>query len=244
MRQTISSLLFFFVSSSFSQNISGEELLQKAIEYHDPTNQWSDFYATLEITLETPEKSNRYSRVSIDNLSNNFRLEEKRGNRIIKRAIKSDECSISMNNKTEFSSEEVTKYHLTCERSLFMRDYYTYLYGLPMKLKDKGTIIDPVVLLKTFKGKDYLVLKVTYEKSVGNDTWFFYFNPTSYAMEIYQFFHDETKNDGEYILLKDISKINNMKLPKVRQWYVNKDNKYLGTDILTKFSEFDYHEQN
>jgi hypothetical protein len=52
-------------------------------------------------------------------------------------------------------------------------------------------------------------------------------------MEVYQFFHDESKNDGEYILLTGEETINNIKMPKVRAWYYNKDQGYLGTDILS-----------
>jgi len=53
-------------------------------------------------------------------------------------------------------------------------------------------------------------------------------------MEVYQFFHEEGKNDGEYILLSGMEEINGIKMPKTREWYYNKDDKYLGTDILTK----------
>ena len=114
------------------------------------------------------------------------------------------------------------------------QNYYTYLYGLPMKLKDPGTIITDKIVRKKMKGKTYLVLKATYKKEVGKDTWYFYFNPKTYAMEIYQFFHDEAKNDGEYILLTGEETINEIKIPKNRAWYMNKDDKFLGTDILRK----------
>ncbi|WP_298507173.1 DUF6503 family protein, partial [uncultured Maribacter sp.] len=126
---------------------------------------------------------------------------------------------------------------INCSRTKMMKDYYTYLYGLPMKLKDPGTIIDSIVVRKSFKDKEYLVLKVTYDKEVGEDVWYFYFNPNTYAMEVYQFFHDESKNDGEYILLSDEEEIQDIKMPKNRAWYYNKDDKYLGTDILTKTEE-------
>ena len=53
-------------------------------------------------------------------------------------------------------------------------------------------------------------------------------------MEVYQFFHDEAKNDGEYILLSEEIIINNIKMPKERAWYTNGKEKYLGTDILIK----------
>lgn len=73
-------------------------------------------------------------------------------------------------------------------------------------------------------------------KMSEKDTWYFYFDPDTYAMEVYQFYHDESKNDGEYILLKGITEINSIKMPKVRSWYYNKDDKYLGTDTLIKTS--------
>ena len=85
---------------------------------------------------------------------------------------------------------------------------------------------------KTFKGKKYNVLKVTYDEAVGKDIWYFYFDPETNAMEVYQFFKDESKKDGEYILLTEEVVINNIKMPKNRAWFYNKDDAYLGTDIL------------
>jgi len=82
------------------------------------------------------------------------------------------------------------------------RNYYTYLYGLPMKLKDLGRIISPRVLEKKINGSSYWVLKVNYKPDLGSDTWYFYFDKNSYALKRYQFFHDESKNDGEHIVLK------------------------------------------
>jgi predicted membrane-bound dolichyl-phosphate-mannose-protein mannosyltransferase len=113
------------------------------------------------------------------------------------------------------------------------KDYFTYLYGLPMKLRDPGTLIDPKVVQKTKNGTDYWVLKVTYEPEVGSDTWYFYFDQSSYALKQYQFFHEESKNDGEYIILEDEINIAGIKMPKNRSWYYNSDDTFLGKDILT-----------
>lgn len=238
MRYALTVLIFLFIIVSCDQEMTGEELLNNAINYHDPTGSWEDFRATLHINLDTPEKPTRYSKVTIDLVTGLFMLNESRNERVIERKVENGECNISMNGKNNFSEEEILKYHLTCERTEFMRNYYTYLYGLPMKLKDEGTVIDPEVQLKNFMGTDYLVLKVTYDKSVGADTWYFYFNPKTYAMEIYQFYHDEAKNDGEYILLSEVLEVNDIKIPKVRKWFINKDDKFLGSDVLTKFDVY------
>ena len=55
---------------------------------------------------------------------------------------------------------------------------------------------------KTFKGKEYLVLKATYDEAVGKDVWYFYFDPETYAMEIYQFFRMD--DDGNQKIFIDI----------------------------------------
>jgi hypothetical protein len=116
------------------------------------------------------------------------------------------------------------------------KNYYTYLYGLPMKLKDPGTQISEKIERKYFKGKQYLVLKATYDEAIGSDVWFFYFNPETYAMEVYQFFKGDPlgkgKDTGEFILLTETVTINDIKIPKNRAWYYNKDDSYLGTDVL------------
>ena len=147
--------------------------------------------------------------------------------------IKKDSCIILFNGSSKISPEDTKRLRLTCKRGTMMKDYYTYLYGLPMKLQDSGTIVSEKVEKRIFKEKEYLVLKVNYTETVGKDTWYFYFDPYTYAMEVYQFYHDETKNDGEYILLEGIETINNIKMPKTRAWYYNKDNTYLGTDVLS-----------
>jgi len=56
-------------------------------------------------------------------------------------------------------------------------------------------------------------------------------------MEVYQFFSDESKNDGEFILLKGEEEVSGIKMPKIRAWHYNKDDKYLGTDVLTKATQ-------
>ncbi|GGG92590.1 hypothetical protein GCM10011416_06880 [Polaribacter pacificus] len=223
---------FFFTISSFSQELTGNQLLEKAIQYHDPNGSWSTFKGTLLVTMETPNSQKRESEIHIDLPDQFFSVKAKSGKNTSEYILKKDRIDIVFNGEKNPSEEISKKYGLSEDRAKMYKNYYTYLYGLPMKLKDKGTIIHQKTIKKTFKGKEYVVLKVTYTKEVGKDTWYFYFDPKTFAMEIYQFFHDETKNDGEYILLSKEETINGLKLPKNRAWFTNKEEKHLGTDIL------------
>ena len=232
-------ILFFTILFStylYCQVLTGNELLEKAIQYHDPNGNWPAFNNELFITMEIPEKPNRDSHIVINLPSQVFSVKSIVEDKITDYIIDKDSVSIIFNGKSNLSKAILKENGLSESRAKLFQNYYTYLYGLPMKLKDPGTIIHEKIINKNFKGIDYWVLKVSYEKGVGNDIWYFYFDKNNYAMKVYQFLHDESKNDGEYILLSGEEIINDIKMPKNRAWYMNKDDKYLGTDIL-KVSE-------
>ena len=232
MKKLTTLLALFITISSFSQSITGNELLEKAIQFHDPNGNWNTFKGDFFVTMETPNNGVRKSKITIDLPNQYFSVLAKKDTISTAFIVDKENCSFSLNGKQNLSADKKKKYSLNCERANLYKNYYTYLYGLPMKLKDEGTIIHQKVATKTFKGKEYLVLKVTYKQNIGKDTWYFYFNPKTFAMEVYQFFK-ETKDSGDYILLSGLETINAIKMPKVRAWYYNKDNNYLGTDILS-----------
>ena len=232
MKKLLTLTIFFTSLISFSQELTGKQLLEKAIAFHDPNGHWKTFKGELFVTMEIPNSSPRKSRIRINLPEQYFLVKAVKDTIVTEYAIHKGDCSMAINGNTNPSEVLKKKHGLSCERANLYKNYYTYLYGLPMKLKDKGTIIDEKVERKTFKGKEYLVLKATYSKEVGKDIWYFYFNPETYAMEVYQFFK-EAKESGEYILLSGLETINDIKMPKNRAWYYNKDNGYLGTDILS-----------
>lgn len=227
-------LILFSPIVFLAQNLTGEQLLDNAIKYHDPTNSWPSFKGIISITMSTPDGKKRASDITLDHKAAYFQLISIKEGTTIQQTLNKGECELMLNGSNNISKDDIKKHRLTCERVKTMRNYYTYLYGLPMKLKDNGTILESKTEKKTFKGKEYLVLKATYPKEIGKDTWYFYFDPKTYALQVYQFFHDQSKNDGEYILLTDEEDVLEIKMPKTRAWYYNKDNKYLGTDVITK----------
>jgi hypothetical protein len=224
-------------SQTNAQELSGQELVKKTIAYHDPNNNWKIFKGELLIEMITPDGNKRISNVTINLPEQYFKLTSSRNNTTITHIVSKDSASFGLNEQKSFTEEEVKKYNLTDTRAKFMKNYYSYLYGLPMKLSDAGTIINPIVERKEFMGKEYLVLKVKYEEGIGKDVWYFYFDPKTYAMEVYQFYHNEAKNDGEFILLTEEETFSGIKFPKNRAWYQNVDKKFLATDKLTKITE-------
>jgi hypothetical protein len=226
-------ILFLAISfQGISQEIIGIQLLEKAIQFHDPSGNWDSFIGTLFVRMETPKGKDRNSKIEINLPKEFFSVTAKKDTIVTNLTIEKGNFKLSLNGNDDPTLEQKKKFSLNKERANLYKNYYTYLYGLPMKLKDEGTIIHQKVEKRKFKGKNYLVLKVSYSKEIGKDTWYFYFNPKTYAMEVYQFFK-EAKDSGEYILLSGLETINGVKMPKNRAWYYNKDNGYLGTDFLS-----------
>lgn len=168
-------------SKSIGQALTGKELLQKSIAYHDPNGVWPNFQGKLAITMTTPDGKKRNTQVFMDFTKAYYKRIVKQDVHTITDEFTAGECILKLNNSTVISDAFRESLNINCEQAKKMKDYYTYLYGLPMKLNDDGTIVDDTVETVNFNDKTYLRLKVTYEEAVGGDTWYFYFDPATYA---------------------------------------------------------------
>jgi hypothetical protein len=238
MKSALILLLLSFSLACISQNMTSNQLLENAINYHDPSGNWKTFSDEFTVIMTTPNSTKRTSGISIDLPAEYFSVEATKDTVTTRYTLDRGKCVMRYNGKV-LDSLAAEEKKMTCDSATLYKNYYSYLYGLPMKLNDAGTNLSDNVVKRTFKGKDYLVLKVTYDDPIGSDVWYFYFNPKTYAMEIYQFFKTdasgkEKPDTGEYILLSEEAVVNGIKMPKVRAWYYNKDDGYLGTDTLVE----------
>ena len=233
---TLLALILAVVASgdalSASQTPSASELLRISIERHDPDGLWG--VASFELTIgETrPDGNERLSTVSIDNRNEIFTIASSRDGTPIQGTLNRQECTWLLDGSSDFTDDERDQYRLTCERLERIRNYYVYLWGLPMKLTDPGTRIDPEIESTEFMGNPVWSIRITYDPEVGSDSWYFYFDPADAALVGYRFYHDESAGDGEYIVLDEELDFDGLRLPTVRTWYTNQGDELLGVDTL------------
>ena len=218
----------------WTQDFTAEALLERSIGYHDPNGKWASLQAQFTVEMETPNRPKRTTVLELDFPKQRFKSTVIRDGVSTTALMEKEQCTHWYNDSAIFSEDVAKQYGLNCARTTKMRNYYVYLYGLPMKLKDTGTKMDPKVYNKSLKGEEFWCIKVRYDETVGKDTWYFYFDKKDYRLRHYQFYHDEAKNDGEYILLSEEAVVQGIKMPKVRAWYTNGDDRYLGTDVLVE----------
>ncbi len=229
---TLLLLIVFCLSYIYGQE-SAKAILDKSINYHDPKGLLAKEKAVVHFTETRPNGSDRKTVIKLHPAKEAFEMKRTVDNNRIITTLKKGLYSHTFNSQLP-SQEQIEKYRLTDKRSDMMRTYYHYLWYMPMKLKDPGTIIHENVKRVDFFGKESLQMKVTYESAVGEDIWYFYFSPNSYALIGYRFYHDESANDGEYILFEGEVTYKSVRIPKSRTWYTHKEDKLLGTDILDR----------
>ena len=235
------SLVTLWLATMFSshilvgQNISSRSILEKSIAYHDPLGQLNKYPLELKMKQTRPNGEDRHTTVFVALQGNEFASTNKVGENTISMNNKKGTVEFSVNGNQAPTPEQIEEFSLTKERFERMHNYYRYLWFAPLILNDPGTILEPTPESTYFNGKKVWGIKVTYDPSVGEDIWYFYFDQNSYALTGYRFYHDEEKNDGEYIILEGEVERDQIRIPASRKWYMHQDDKYLGNDILTDF---------
>lgn len=216
-------------------DLTAREALQRSIAYHDPQGRWSTGAFPLRLYESRPGADDRLTQLTIDNATGTFTLDQQRGTMHFYRHLSTDTCYTLLNQQSDFTPQQAEQYRLSCDFNRTYADYYRYLWGLPMKLTDPGTHLDQQVRKVSFHGKNALQLRITYEPEVGEDIWYIYLNPDSFALTGYRFYHDEAANDGEYIVLEDEITVNGVRFPAKRYWYTNGEQLFLGRDELLAY---------
>ncbi|MBZ9731094.1 DUF6503 family protein [Salegentibacter sp. JZCK2] len=221
------------LSSCQTKKESDSELLKKALSYHDPEENWSTLKTRLYLSSVDKSGQKNNFEIELDNSTGYFaHISRQDGKEVVKGYADNKEFYL-LDGKQEISEEDRKKYELTSESLKWVHSFYPYLYGLPMKLTDEGVKVREAGKVEEIEGNNYKVLEVNFDPSAGSDNWFFYFEPESNAMKAYRFNHGDPES-GEYILLEEEEIVQGIKMPKVRKWYWNKNNEYIGTDTLIK----------
>ena len=210
---------------------ASEALIAKSIAYHDPGGLWDSGEIALRIMESRPNGVTRAVEVGMAPGRGAMEVSREtdaavvsfavRGEEILRRAVDGDE---------ELDEAALGEHNLGAEGVMRLRNYYLFLWGLPMKLRDPGTIVDPEPVMDSYNGQDALKVRVTYDPEVGGDTWYFYFHPDTARMVGYRFYHDESANDGEYIHLDGEIENNGLRLPAKRSWFFHSNDEFLGED--------------
>ena len=210
---------------------AAEALIAKSIAYHDPDGRWDTGEIALRIMESRPNGVARTVEVGMAPGRGRMVVSRETDSEMVTFAVVGEEILMRAVDANEDLDEEALAEHgLDSERVMWLRNYYLFVWGLPMKLRDPGTIVDPEPVADSFDDQEALKVRVTYDPEVGGDTWYFYFHPDTARLLGYRFYHDESKNDGEYIHLEGEIENGGLRLPAKRSWFFHSSDEFLGED--------------
>lgn len=214
---------------------TGPELLERTLAYHDPDGDWMQQRVALVIETGYADGRTRTRECEIDFASADYRsVREEKERRIVTEVAGNGDCNFQVDGNADIGPATAAEFGLDCDRAKNMRDYLSYLWGLPMKLRDAGTVLRPEVVETVFQDQPVLALTVTYEAGVGTDVWRFFVEADTGRMVGYAFGHADDASDGEWIALEGEVKIGTARIPQRRHWYRSADDGFLGTDTLVE----------
>ena len=216
-------------------------LLAQSIAHHDPRGVWGQRCVHLEVEVRYSEaqaarrgQAGARRELWLDPGHARFRFVDRRGGHTIEYRVEDGVGDVWVDGRSPVSEAEKTERGV--RDPLLYRDYHEYLFGLPMKLRDPGTLLEPRVHADRFDGRAVWRLRVRYEEAVGRDLWDFFFEPEGAALVGARFYHDEAAGDGEFLVFRDeiVDEETGLRLPRSRAWYTNADKESLGTDEVVR----------
>ncbi len=211
--------------------LTGIDVLRQSVKYHDPEDKWNSFEGTLYLRGKLPIGKDTYTVITLNNQYQFYQATRKINGRMVTSGVRKGSCFAQIDGDPQLSSDLVEKYHLECDEVLGMRNYHTYMIGMPMKLQDSEATVNRRVNIVPFQGRNHYEVEVSYDPGVGADKWFFYIDTETYALKGYRFVKDGDDDNGEYVVFSGEIFLGGLRIPSTRKWYTY-DNIYLGTDDL------------
>jgi hypothetical protein len=175
----------------------------------------------------------RHTFLLVDNARGRFELESRFDGHVVKATLSGDVVEkVLLDGRADFTQKEIERYQLAPAKVRERRNLFLYLLGLPMKLRDPGTRLEPVATRAVFQGTPVYELRVTYQESVGTDSWFFYLDPRTCALVGLRFYHGREERDGEFAVLSSEIVAQGLRLPRVRKWHKNQDDEWFITHTI------------
>lgn len=190
-----------FTSCQEKATLTSDDIVKNSIHFHDPEGNWSSFKgkfyfeSIFSFNDSIPEKLE----VSIDVKENGFQYHNL--DRQVNISFPDDSCIVH----SKLGN---------CDGYRWTKNFYTYVWGLPMKLHDPNTSISPQYQLDTIKTKPCYVINVFYTA----ENFKFYIDQKSFQLRAFSFFKNDNSNHGEFIELEHIKEHHEIKFPKKKVW--------------------------
>ncbi len=214
-----------------------EQLLARSIAFHDPDGVWGTRPVEMTWVGTGDDGAERLRfEIAVDPGRESFAMDGHYRGTPVEYEVSGGVMQVRVDGEDALDEATREKLVLAREDGMFWRNYFGFLAGFPMNLRDPGTHLAAEVESTEFMGRVVDALRVTYDIEVGSDTWVFYFDPDSAELVGCRFTKADPAQPGEYLVFDERVEAGSLRLPKIRRWYMNDDDRYLGDDSITRLA--------
>lgn len=235
-------LISFVSIISFCQvigaaEITGEELWEKVITYHDPGSNWDSFDGRVRL-VTTNSRGRLYSEtISIDADRDFYQTEKDNATGLV--AGVNDGTAFSKFTDTPKNKQQGDR-QLRQSRSNapMMRQHHSGHLGMPMQMKLAGLKAQKEVKLAQFQGKACYALELTGGPPEGpfsywRGHWTLYADPDTFAIlgGRHQKPDPESNLPDLYFVCHGVFEVDGIKIQSTKSFFRSEDDSYVFTDV-------------
>ncbi|MEE9363623.1 MAG: hypothetical protein V3U92_13575 [Cellulophaga sp.] len=179
--------------------------MKKSIAFHDPKSQWNNLQQKIAIQSNFVYPDSSFYKLFIGLDNPNKRVSYTNTTLAQRVDFTDTSCTVIMGDKT-------------CEQTAWTKNFYHFILGLPMTLKNDDGVVHESVIQTLFHNIPSYKVTIDFVK----EKWYFYFSESDYQLVGFAF-HKNFESKAEEILTEGLFQIDAMKLCKTRSWYITTD---------------------
>lgn len=220
--------------NSNNNDLSGQQIIEKSIQKHDPYSKWAT--AEVHLRIQEPRLQNpvRYSEITLDNKNGAFSLHRNREDHVSNHVIDDNGNTITyLDGNIVTDTLLIKKYRLEPSRNKSYRRFYQSLMGLPMSLGIEKLDSVGGVSQVVFNSIESYKVPVELEKPMFSKHWNLYFSKDDFSMIGIEMIFPEDPNKGERLFFEGSIDLDGVTIPRYKHWH-ELSGEYAGSDIIVK----------
>jgi hypothetical protein len=216
-------------------DLSGEEVLNKAIEYYDVFHSWNNYYGKVK-AINIRDNGTMYEEVVEINTRDGFYQRTSiSGNDKVVVGIINGQCFSEINGESNPSRDIIKEWWSGgCDDLRRLKQHQYFELGMLMELQTSGLTLEKTVKTADFLGSECYALTFTCDTNkVKNNYfregyWVVYLDPQNYSVKGYKL------GSGYYVVCSGILDVNGIKVPICKSYFRTKDNSYISVEVFAK----------
>lgn len=167
--------------------LTGPQVWDRVIAYHDPSGNWSNFHGKVHIVTTWPNGTWGQEELELRRSENFYQSTQYHGEVRTTKGVRDGECFHALNDNASPTPEEIKQYGLDCESIEMFKEHHTQHFGLPMELKNAGVAVEETVTRTELLGTPVYALNFTGETDTVSHpyylgAWTIFVDPQTFAM--------------------------------------------------------------